>query len=183
MKKFWVIFSVLLSVVLLGCSDITTNGSTNPASDDFAAWQGNWSYSEVVRGQGTGHVGLSLTSSGIFGFGTTTLYYLYSLKETSSYSDTLDSQKKALWDQYRLGLITREKYESEAKRYQAEYDQKCAPVWAKYKNTSWGGTVKKDSSGYYMDLSGKKYYMKFSVNTIIVDDPITGGTYFLKTYM
>lgn len=40
MKKFFVIF-VFVVVVFLGCSDITTNGSTNPASDDFATWQGN----------------------------------------------------------------------------------------------------------------------------------------------
>ena len=177
MKKIFVIFVVFL---LIGCSGLTTDGGTVNA--DFTDWEGNWSYSEAVRGQGTGSVALSLTASGIFGFDTTTLYYFYSLKETASYTDLLDSQLDSLWSQYQLGLITRQEYESEAQRYQDECDQKCAPVWVKYKNTTWGGTIQEDSTGYYMNLSGKKYYMEFLVNTIVLEDPVTGGTYFLEPY-
>lgn len=183
-KKIFVTAGIfaLLGLLLCGCDMIPAEEEGSSYSDDLSGWEGSWSYSEVVRGQGTGHVGLSLSASGIYGFDTTTLYYLYQEKETATFESQLDSQLDALESQYVLGLITRQEYESEAEHYYDEYYEKCAPVFAKYKNTSWGGTLKEDSSGYYMNLSGKKYYMEFLVNTIVIEDPVTGGTYFLEPY-
>lgn len=172
MKVLKLLAALMAVAVFAGCdflSGIADGGGVS--TDDFSEYEGTWVYSEYIRGQGEGSVGLHVTANGIFGMDTTTLYVYLSEAEIEEYTSLYDSQMASVKSQYRLGLITSDEYSALLDKYNAELNENCAPIYVKYGTTLYNGNIMEDSGGYYIEMSGQKARLNMMSHTIIMDDP------------